>query len=166
MRCPHTLVISSVQSGERRSALQVRGEGVSREPQLDSSTIEHDLVAPATHLLGVFSRHALLIGSSDLWQAPAWRSFVPVARCCPFCLSIFPVVNRVLCVVHVGARFQKPETVASAQYPKKNHHTLSELGSSSASCASVSWAMQRPVFPSRGLRNRFLNRSFTCWSVT
>ena len=61
-----------------------------------------------------------MIGGSDPWQAPAWHSCVPVARCCPLCLSIFPVVSRFLCVVHVCARFQRPETVALAQDPAKN----------------------------------------------
>ena len=80
---------------------------------------------------------------SSCWPSAelAWRSCVPVARCCPLCLSIFPVVSSFLCVVHVCARFQRPETVALAQDRAKNIHTLSELGSSSASCASVPWAM-------------------------
>ena len=56
-----------------------------------------------------------MIGSSDPWQALAWRSCVPVARCCPLCLRSFPVASRFLYVVHVCARFQRPETVAVAQ---------------------------------------------------
>ena len=96
MRCPHTLVISSVQSGEREKCSPSTWRRVSRAQQLDLSTTEHELVDPATHLIGVFFWHASVIGSSDPWQALAWRSCVPVGRCCPLCLSNFPVVSSFL----------------------------------------------------------------------
>ena len=115
MRCARTRVISSGHSGEGRSAFQVRGEGfhVNSNWTRVQLNINKSILPPIQEEC---FRHAFfVIGSADPWPALAWRSCVPVARCCPLCLSIFPVVSSFFCVVHVCARFQRPETVALAQ---------------------------------------------------
>ena len=53
---------------------------------------------------------------------------MPVARCCPLSLIIFPVVGRFLRVVPVCARFRGPETVALAQDRAKNITHFQSLG--------------------------------------